>query len=163
MADLLTLKISELPEISEPSETAVVPVVSNGATYKMQLSNISPSGGDSIVERGTSNGWIYEKYDSGDIKAWKTTSVTVDGENAWSQSEWIWRATCAVSFPTSLFTGTISHFVNFHMGVAPMYYVSRGIAPATGQINGEINYVGSTAPSVPQTFTLDFLLIGKWK
>ena len=104
----------------------------NGWLYKRKLSELFsdmgiPAQKDYVVERGTSSGWHYEKWNSGVVKAWReTTSSNMGAAQDGGVNGWYYRI-YTMDLPGGMFKTITSAMCNCRWGNGISFASARNV------------------------------------
>lgn len=104
----------------------------NGWLYKRKLSELFsdmgiPAQKDYVVERGTSSGWHYEKWNSGVVKAWRqTTSSNLGAAQDGGVNGWYYRI-YSIALPSGMFKTITSAMCNCRWGTGISFASARNV------------------------------------
>lgn len=105
----------------------------NGWLYKRTLAALFsdmgiPAQKDYVVERGTSSGWHYEKWNSGVVKAWReTTSSNLGAAQDGGVNGWYYRI-YTMDLPSGMFKTITSAMCNCKWGIV-FHLLRREMSP----------------------------------
>lgn len=104
----------------------------SGLLYKRTLSELFsdmgiPAQKDYVVERGTSSGWHYEKWNSGVVKAWReTTSSNLVAAQDGGVNGWYYRI-YTMDLPSGMFKTITSAMCNCKWGTGISFASARNV------------------------------------
>lgn len=104
----------------------------NGWLYKRKLSELFsdmgiPAQKDYVVERGTSSGWHYEKWNSGVVKAWRQiTSSNMVAVQDGGVNGWYYRI-YTITLPSGMFKTITSAMCNCRWGTGISFASARNV------------------------------------
>lgn len=104
----------------------------NGWLYKRTLAELFadmgiPAQKDYVVERGTSSGWHYEKWNSGVVKAWRqTTSSNLEATQDGGVNGWYYRI-YTIDLPSNMFKTITSAMCNCKWGTSISFASARNV------------------------------------
>lgn len=105
---------------------------SNGWLYKRTPAELKSDMGvvtpaDYVVERGTSSGWNYEKWNSGVVKAWReTTSSNLGAAQDGGVNGWYYRI-YSMALPSGMFKTITSAMCNCRWGTGISFASARNV------------------------------------
>ena len=95
------------------------------AELKSDMEVVTPA--DYVVERGTSSGWHYEKWNSGVVKAWKqTTSSNLGAAQDGGVNGWYYRI-YTMDLPSGMFKTITSAMCNCRWGTSISFASARNV------------------------------------
>lgn len=95
------------------------------AELKSDMGVVTPK--DYVVERGTSSGWNYEKWNSGVVKAWKqTTSSNLGAAQDGGVNGWYYRI-YTMALPSGMFKTITSAMCNCKWGTGISFASARNV------------------------------------
>ena len=95
------------------------------AELKSDMGVVTPA--DYVVERGTSSGWHYEKWNSGVVKAWKqTTSSNLGAAQDGGVNGWYYRI-YTMALPSGMFKTITSAMCNCRWGTGISFASARNV------------------------------------
>ena len=95
------------------------------AELKSDMGVVTPK--DYVVERGTSSGWHYEKWNSGVVKAWRqTTSSNLGAAQDGGVNGWYYRI-YTMDLPSGMFKTITSAMCNCHWGTGISFASARNV------------------------------------
>ena len=95
------------------------------AELKSDMGVATPA--DYVVEKGTSSGWHYEKWNSGVVKAWKqTTSSNLGATQDGGVNGWYYRI-YTIALPSGMFKTITSAMCNCHWGTGISFASARNV------------------------------------
>ena len=124
------------------------------AELKSDMGVVTPK--DYVVERGTSSGWHYEKWNSGVVKAWKrTTSSNLGVAQDGGVNGWYYRI-YTIALPSGMFKTITSAMCNCHWGSGISFASARNVTTTSFEAVYLSNQKGGAG-----TFWHE--VIGTWK